>query len=341
MTAMPRFYARAPVRVDPAGGGTDAPPFCTEHGGCVVNFAVQRYMFASVQRLPADQGIVIRSFDQGKSITAESAAGLPVRGEMEFLAAFVRRLVPADQGLLLETDSDIPPGSGLGGSGALGVAVVAALDAAFAGGRSPEAIAALANSVERDDLGYAGGSQDSYGAAVGGVNRIDYHPDGGVTVNRLQIDTSTRLALEHRSLLIYTGEAHLSRSIHRDILHSYHEPDSPTLAAMRQLRATAQAMADALTAGRLAQYAEMLTEACRGLYALHPSCDSPVLQRFYEAVGDSVLGGKTCGAGGGGYLVVFTRRGRRRDCIRRAESAGGKVEPVQIDWHGVQTWCEG
>lgn len=337
---MHRFCARAPVRVDPAGGGTDAPPFCVEHGGCVVNFAVQRHMFASVGRLPAGSGVVIRSFDQGKQISAESAAALPLRGELELLAGFVRRLVPEGDSIVLETDSDVPPGSGLGGSGALGVAVVSALDAAFEGGRSQEEIAAIANSVERDDLGYAGGSQDSYGAAVGGLNRIDYELGGHETVHRLEIDAATRLALEHRSLLIYTGEAHVSGTIHKDILRSYHEPHSPTLAAMFNLRRTAQTMAGALTAGRLDEYGSLLSESCRNLYALHASCDSPTLQRFYEGLGDSILGGKTCGAGGGGYIIVFTKPGMRRTCVQRAEAIGGQVEPVQIDWDGVQSWRE-
>jgi D-glycero-alpha-D-manno-heptose-7-phosphate kinase len=153
-------------------------------------------MFASVQRLPLGEGVFIRSADQEKTISAESPAALPERGELEFLAAFVRRLVPEGESILLQTDSDIPPGSGLGGSGALGVAVVAALDAAFGRSRSQEDIAELANSVERDDLAYAGGSQDSYGPAIGGVNRLDYHQGGGVTVQKLQVNDATRLALD-------------------------------------------------------------------------------------------------------------------------------------------------
>ena len=60
---MNRFFARAPVRVDPAGGGTDAPPFCVEHGGAVVNFAVNFHAYASAQRLPADEGVMGHPFD--------------------------------------------------------------------------------------------------------------------------------------------------------------------------------------------------------------------------------------------------------------------------------------
>ena len=46
-----KIAARAPVRIDPAGGGTDAPPYSTEYGGCVVNMSVARYSYAQLQWL--------------------------------------------------------------------------------------------------------------------------------------------------------------------------------------------------------------------------------------------------------------------------------------------------
>ena len=64
--------ARAPVRVDPAGGGTDAPPFCIEHGGVVVNFAVGRHAFASAQRLEPGSGIILYAMDIQEGVTAAS-----------------------------------------------------------------------------------------------------------------------------------------------------------------------------------------------------------------------------------------------------------------------------
>src|SRR5262249_12326974 len=159
---------RAPVRVDPAGGGTDAPPFSIEHGGMVVNFAVERHVFAVVDRLPAGRGVAIYSEDLGQGVAAPSPAALEGK-KLEFLQSFVRRLVPEGESVLLVTESDVPAGAGLGGSGALGVAVTAAIDRAFGRSRSPEETARLANEVERKDLGYPGGDQDSFGAALGGI----------------------------------------------------------------------------------------------------------------------------------------------------------------------------
>lgn len=305
----------------------------------VVNFAVQRHVFASVERLPAGQGVAIYSEDLGQGVVAPSPAAL--RGEkLEFLQAFVRRLVPEGESILLVTESDVPAGAGLGGSGAVGVAVTAALDRAFGRTRSPAETARVANEVERKDLGYPGGDQDSFGAALGGINLLEYRRGGGTIPHRLEVAPETRLSLERNSLLIYTSEAHVSGSIHRDIKESYALPGSPTVDAMVHLREAAEAMASALKQGAMGGYVEALNASCRNLYRLHPSCDSEAHRRCFRDLGDSILGGKTCGAGGGGFLLVYARPGRRRECMERAQKMGAMVWPVAIDFEGVKAWEE-
>jgi len=337
---MQRFLARAPVRVDPAGGGTDAPPFSVEHGGRVVNFAIQRHAFASVDRLPAASGVIVYSKDLEEGIVAPDAecAGKSNGGRLEFLSAFVRRLVPAGESILLVTESDVPPGAGLGGSGALGVAVVAALDRAFGRTRAAEETAAVANSIERQDLGYPGGNQDSYGAALGGILDLEYHRGGRLEARRIDCPLDARLALEESSLLLYTSEAHVSGSIHRDIRESYARAGSTTVDALTRLRESAASMAQALGRGDLEQYVAAMRESSHNLYRLHPSCDSEEHRRAMCELAGWILGGKTCGAGGGGFLLVHARPGCRRECRRRAEELGALVWPVTIDFEGVQSW---
>jgi D-glycero-alpha-D-manno-heptose-7-phosphate kinase len=334
-----RACARAPVRVDPAGGGTDAPPFSVEHGGTVVNLAIASHVFASVDRLPRGSGVVICSHDKGAGVCARSAAELP-GGRFEFLEAFVRRLVPPEESVLLATDSDVPSGAGLGGSGALGVAVVAALDRAFGRSRPPAETARLANEVERKDLGYPGGDQDSYAAALGGIQRLEYLRGGGTVPRRLEVSAETRCVLERSSLVVYTGEAHVSGSIHQDIKEWYALEGSPTVAAMVELREEARRMTAALEAGDIDGYVRSLNASCASLYRLHPSCDSEAHRRCFAELGELVLGGKTCGAGGGGALLLHVRPGRRRECWRAAEAVGAAVWPLRIDFEGLASWWE-
>ena len=323
--------------MDPAGGGTDAPPFSTDYGGDVVNFAVQRHVFAAVDRLPPGSGVAIFAEDIEQGVAAPAVNELPPE-RLEFLQAFVRRLVPDGESILLVTQSDVPASAGLGGSGALGVAVVAALDRAFGVSRSPLETAQLANGIERIDLGYPGGDQDSMGAALGGVNHLEYTKGGGTVCHRIEVAESLRLAIEHDSLLLYTSEAHVSGNIHQDIKDSYALENSPTVAAMKELRSAAQAMAVALREGDLSAYLESLNRSCDNLYRLHSSCDSDAHRRIYHELQPYLLGRKTCGAGGGGFMLVHTRSGCRYECARHAEASGALVWPVTIDFEGVKSW---
>jgi D-glycero-alpha-D-manno-heptose-7-phosphate kinase len=335
-----RSCARAPVRVDPAGGGSDAPPFVDDHGGWVVNFGIQRHAFASAERLPKGSGVVIYTLDLDEGVVANSVSELSTDSHLEFLKGFVRRLVPEGDSLLLLTTSDVPAGSGMGGSGALGVAVVRAIEALYGREKDAVATAALANDVERNDLQYPGGSQDSYGAALGGMNLLEHLGQGKTVPRRLQVPDATRLAIESSSLLIYSGAAHVSGSIHDDIRTSYAEDGSSTLDAMFRLRDAAQTMAQALEAGDLEGYLTQLNTSCDQLYRLHPSCDSEDHRRHCDALDGLILARKTCGAGGGGVLLVHARPEERGECIRRAESLGGVVWPLTIDNSGVIHWSE-
>ena len=332
-----RAIARAPVRVDPAGGGTDAPPFCVDHGGKVVNFGVNRHVFARVQRLGSGDEVLIYSQDLQAGVRARNSESLPEGGRLELLQGFVKKLLPPGVSLLLVTSSEVPPGSGLGGSGAVGVAVVAALDRLLGVQRSKDDTAAIANEVERRDLGYPGGSQDSYGAARGGLNLLEYHKGGGMTPRDIEATEETVRRLEADSLLVFTGAAHVSGSIHDDIRRSYHEDDSKTLEAMFSLRAEAGRMTRALESGDLESYAHALSASCRSLYDLHERCDSADHRRVFEELDGLALAGKTCGAGGGGFLFLYVKPGCRQECLGRVANLGAQAWPFEFDFDGVKS----
>jgi D-glycero-alpha-D-manno-heptose-7-phosphate kinase len=335
-----RIIARAPARVDPAGGGTDAPPYCGDYGGAVVNFSVARYSYASFAWRPKESGVQIYSHDLKKGIQAASSELLEFDGHLDFLKAFVKRLVGPERGCLIVTQSAIPERTGLGGSGAMGVAMVGAITRALGQSITKDEIALLANEIERKDLGHSGGSQDSFGSAIGGVKLITYHQGGGCACERLKVPDETLAELERDSLMIYTGSVHLSGSIHSDIKKWYHQENSPTIKAMDNLKAAAQRMAAALPAGDLDGYIDSLNVSRVNHYALHPGCDSDRLRQFFDTLSPCIRGGKTCGAGGGGFILVHTKSGRRQECVQAAEALGGRVWDFHFDQEGLVTWEE-
>jgi D-glycero-alpha-D-manno-heptose-7-phosphate kinase len=335
-----KIIARAPARVDPAGGGTDAPPYCVEYGGAVVNFTVARYSYVSFEWQPKERGVLICSLDLKKRVHAASAKLLKFDGHLDFLKAFVKRLVGPDRGCLITTQSDIPERSGLGGSGAMGVAMVGAITRALGAPMRKDEIALLANEIERKDLCHSGGSQDSFGSAIGGIKLITYHKDGGCDCQRLDIPEGILAGLERDSLLVYTGESHLSGSIHADIKKSYHQEKSSTIKAMDDLKAAARRMAAALPAGDIGAYIECLNTSKVSHYALHPSCDNERLRQFFTALAPFIHGGKTCGAGGGGFIFVHMKSENRKECVEAAEALEGRVWNFNFDHQGLITWEE-
>ena len=329
--------ARAPVRVDPAGGGTDCPPFSVAHGGAVVNFGITRYVHARVRPRPDTRAVTLVSEDLQTTVEAPFVDALALDGRLDFLKCIARRLAPP-WGFTLTVEADVPPGSGLGSSGAVGVACVGAFDEAMGAQRLQQETAELANGIERQDLGNAGGSQDSYGAAFGGLNLITYQRGGATAARRLNVPAHVLLELERRCVLVYTGEVHLSGSIHEDIKRSYALPNSPTVDAMRNLKQVAIESARALEAGDLERFGALLSENWRHHKRLHASCDSETLRRFYAAAADHAVGGKTCGAGGGGCVLFLARDGGRRALESACEKVGGRLVPFDIDRQGLVRW---
>jgi D-glycero-alpha-D-manno-heptose-7-phosphate kinase len=116
--------------------------------------------------------------------------------------------------------------------------------------------------------------------------------------------------------------------------------NSPTIKAMDNLTDAANKMAVALESGDLPTVTECLNRSRRNHYALHESCDSETLREFFRTLESHILGGKTCGAGGGGFIMVVARPNQRKRCIQLAEQLGGKALNFIFDHRGVVDWCE-
>ena len=225
--------ARSPVRVDFAGGWTDVPPFSTEVGGFVVNACINRYAYATA--LPAEAGtFVLESADYGTFIEASSIREMEYDGNLDLLKAAVRRLKSVP-GLRIVTRSEAPPGSGTGSSASMGVTLVGLLNHLQGGEMSRPEIAALANRLEIEELKVAGGKQDQYAAACGGISFMEFH-DGEVAVETLSLSSSFLLDLEKHLTLVYTGQSRLSGNIIQQVMGPYADGDKGIGAALRNIR---------------------------------------------------------------------------------------------------------
>jgi D-glycero-alpha-D-manno-heptose-7-phosphate kinase len=326
----PSFTAAAPVRLDLAGGWTDVPPFSAREGGVVVTVAIQ--LFARAEVRLGGSGIRLVSEELNDSVELADSAGLVRDGRLELLKAGLRMLPVG--ACRVTTRSDAPPGSGLGSSGALDVALVAALSAARGESPDPVEIAETACHLESVEAGIPGGRQDQFSSAHGGFLRLDFR-DPDAEVQRLKLDPGFITELARRTVLCYTGSSHLSGSTIGRVMRGYESGDKKIAGALLGLRDVAEVMAEALVAADIARVGRLLTENWKHQQTLDRgmrTADMARLEQAMESAGS--LGGKAAGSGAGGCMF-FLAPGDRAPLEAAANACGVRLLPVRWSLRGV------
>ena len=329
--------ARSPLRISFAGGGTDIPAYYMERGGAVLVATVDKYSYVSL--VPqSNHAIRLVSLDYDIDVRYEIKEQPALDGVLDLAKAVVRRF-DVSTGFELVLQSDAPPGSGLGSSSSMTVAIIGALLEWLRGRASVYEIAELAYEIERVDLGISGGRQDQYAAAFGGMNYIGFS-NRGVVVTPLRIRQDMLNDLEAHLLLCYTGQTRLSSGLIDRQINYYKSGRPETLEGMRELHALCDEMRDALVCGKLGWFGELLGHAAAAKKKMNPeTTDARIDALASEAIGLGAVSAKILGAGGGGYLLLFTPIDRKKAVRRRLEEMGAQFVSFSFDSLGLQSWA--
>jgi D-glycero-alpha-D-manno-heptose-7-phosphate kinase len=274
---------KAPLRISFAGGGTDVPPFPQQEGGCVLSATINRYAYGTL-RTRKDNAINIESLDYGLSVNYNPEDLMVYDGKLDLVkAAIVKMDGRGHTGFDVFIHSDAPPGSGLGSSSAMMVALVGLLKEFKGLPLTDYDVAELAYVIEREDLAIKGGLQDQYAAAFGGFNYIEFLPDR-VIVNPLKIRPDVVNELEYNLLLCYTGSSRLSSNIIEDQVKRYESGEQDSLDAMRQLKALTIEMKNALLRRKLDEFGDLLHHEWENKKKMSHKISTPHLDEMYEAV---------------------------------------------------------
>lgn len=333
MSAAPlgTWHASAPVRLDFAGGWTDVAPFSTEFGGAVVNAAIALRATATITT--GGDTYRLEAADLGEKVETTS---IDIDGPLRLHKAALRRAGVGP--CRLHTNSNAPAGSGLGSSGALGVALVAAIDATKGIARGPAETAEEAWNVEAVDARLAGGRQDQYAAVHGGFNLLHFGA-AGVGVQPLELDPRFRQLLAEHTVICYTGASRISSQMISRVMDGYAAGDRGIAYALESLVAVATPMAAALSASDLRETGRWLSFNWRHQVALDPGMKTSEMARLEEAMNHAgSLGGKAAGAGAGGCMFFVCDDPARARAAAR--DAGARVIPCEWTMQGVQVWRE-
>jgi D-glycero-alpha-D-manno-heptose-7-phosphate kinase len=329
--------SKAPLRISFAGGGTDVPPYPQERGGAVLSVTINKYAYASL--VPTDDNaITVQSLDYDIVAKYHTTEDLAYNGELDLVKAVIRRMAPEKRGLSLFLHSDAPPGSGLGSSSTLVVALVGLFRHWLRQPLTDYQIAELAHQIERIDLGIKGGMQDQYAATFGGVNFIEFY-EKAVIVNPLRVSPDHLNELEYNLLLCYTGRTRLSANILERQISSFVQKKEEVVRALDSQKEMAIQMKNALLQGRLDDFGDLLHQAWQTKKHLDRAITTPQIDEMYaEARRQGAIGGKILGAGGGGYLLLYCPFDRKHLVAAALEQLGGQVVDFGFDLRGLQTW---
>jgi len=334
--------ARAPLRLGLAGGGTDLSPYCDQFGGAILNATIARYAYAHLS-FRDDHRLCFSAHDVNQDDFVPLAAELPLdRGLLlhrgvhnRMMRDYLRGRVDA---VTVTTTVDAPPGSGLGASSALVVALVEAYRTAFGLPLGRYDVARLAFEIERVDLGLAGGRQDQYSAAFGGVNFMEFLPGERVIVNPLRISRSYLCEFEASLIVCFTGQARASAIIQEQV-RAATQSDRVGLDAMHQLKSDAVDMKQALLGGDIRAVAEILNRSWQAKRRTSKLVSNARVEEIFElGFKNGAVAGKVSGAGGGGFLMLMTDPEHRYRLVTALNDAGAVASPIQFTEGGVEAW---
>jgi D-glycero-alpha-D-manno-heptose-7-phosphate kinase len=300
------LIGRSPVRISFGGGGTDLPSYYEQFGGAVLSTAINKY-FYTILGNRSDGRIQVISSDLRLFGNWSDLAALPVHdGGLEIPLAVLKDL-GADLAADLFLASEIPPGTGLGSSASVCVNLLKVLTTYLRSPLSKHDLAERAFNITRFGLKRHVGKQDEYAAAFGGLNYMRFSPDGATQVEPLHLDPGVLSALQSNLMLFFTGAAHHSWDILAEQEKSTRLADGSAVEALHRVKEAAALMKEALLRGDLEHFGHLLDDAWQSKKRVSHRISSPRIDHLYEvARAHGVLGGKITGAGGGGFLLLYS-----------------------------------
>jgi len=322
-----------------AGGGTDLSPYWNNHGGVVLSGTIDQYAYCKVE--PWDDWC-FKSVDLDIEDTHEFLDDQYVGGPLKLLInsyQYITRSHPRKTPVKITTYVEAPPGSGLGSSSALVVALVAAISEYYGIPFDEYETASAALKIEREICDLPGGKQDQYSAAFGGFNYIEFLQDGRTIVNPLRLNYKTQNMLEMNTVLYYVGSP---RSDVRIIegTSSNLEKDTKTVEITHKIKEACIEFKRSLLVGDVKKLSDLMNDYWNLKLQTNSKVGSPALIDTYEyAMLNGATAAKISGAGGGGHMVLFTEFENRHKLITALKKRDtGRIVPFKFVKHGVDVW---
>ena len=322
-----------------AGGGTDLLPYWSVYGGVVLNGTIDQYAYCKIE--PYHEWL-FSSVDLNDSIAFTDLDKDYVSGSMKLLINTYQYLTKDldREPVKITTYVEAPPGSGLGSSSALVVALISAIAEYYGIPLGEYDVADYAVDVERNICNLPGGKQDQFAAAFGGFNFIEFLPDGRTIVNPLRLNFKTQNMLELSTVLYYVGKPRKSERVIETTSNNLMKNDKLTLQATHRIKDACIEYKRSLLLGDVDKICETMNTYWKNKIQTSKNVASPELIDSYKfALQNGAKAAKISGAGGGGHMIFFTDFEKRHQLITALKGRNiGRIVPFKFVKHGVDVW---
>lgn len=328
------LISRSPVRISFGGGGTDLASYYEKYGGVVVSAAINKY-FYTILEIRLDDRIQLISSDLQVHHTVKDFYDLKLGKGLDIPVAVLKHF-NVQRGLNLFMASEIPPGTGLGSSGAVTVNIINIINELERLKLTKQEIAELAYDIGYNELKMPIGKQDEYAAAFGGVNFMQFNKDGTVEVEPLNIAREVRVRMEDDIMLFFTGRTRESSKILKSQDKSTKDDKGDVVDSLHKIKEIAFEVKKALESGDLAEFGSLLDNSWQIKKNLAKGISNPRIDKMYElAKKNGALGGKLTGAGGGGYFMVYCDKPHQKAVTKAMVKEGLSPMDFHFDKKGA------
>ncbi len=326
------IIVKAPLRISFVGGGTDLPIFYKKYPGQVLSATIDKYVYIAINPAPLLKGITARY-----SITEVVQSPKDLKNDR--IREIMLDLKIKDS-MEIGVFSQLPIGTGLGGSSSFTVALIKGLSSYLGKRLDKTEIAKIACKIEIDLLREPIGKQDQYAASIGGFNVFHFSKDETVKIEPLFLDYKKRIDLENHLLVFFTGITRKASTI-------LEEQKMNTLSKIDTLKSMAdlvEVFKLKLLQGDFEALGKLLHENWLKKKTLASKISNITIDQIYQkGIDAGAWGGKILGAGGGGCILFLSPISKKREIknqlIKEAKKSGledFKEIPIKFVQSGVE-----
>lgn len=293
------IISRAPLRISIGGGGTDLPSYYNLNGGFLISATIDKYIYITVGETFNKRFLL--KYSNYENVKKISNIKHPL-----FRETFkeLKISLPVN----ISSHADIPAGSGLGSSGCFTVALIKALSEFKSLKLNKKEIAELASKIEIYNLKEPVGKQDQYSSAFGGLRSYKFHKSGLVITKKIKITKQRLLSFKKSLTLFYTGQLRSSYKILSNQNRLTKKMDKKMIYNLDRVKEMGYQIKNIIEEGNLNDFGYILNDHWNYKKKRSPEMSNKQIDNIYTyALNNGAIGGKLIGAGGGGFLMFWSK----------------------------------